>query len=177
MSVIQAIILGIIQGGTEFFPISSSGHLALYSALFKWPSPTLALAVALHMGTLLAVVLYYRNDVLRLILGFFSTFRSKDRLRAEERLYVRLFWMLVVAMIPAGVVGLLFSEQVDKTFSRPNVAAHGRARFLPRPSLIGCWQLVYHGAPSVGVLCTFRIFDLIPKYFPVMSRRMDMVSS
>jgi undecaprenyl-diphosphatase len=120
---LQAVILGILQGGTEFLPVSSSGHLAMYSALFKWTSPTLAFAVALHMGTLLAVIVYYLHDMRELIRGFFNTFTHREYLTDHDRFYLRLCWLLVLAVIPAGVVGLIFSERIGETMAQPHLVA------------------------------------------------------
>jgi len=123
MDVFQAIVLGLVQGATEFLPISSSGHLALFSALFRWDPPTLAFAVALHMGTLLAVVIYYIGDVWKLILAVVNTFKKRERLDHQDQFYVRLLWMLLVALIPAGTVGLLFADEIGGTLSEPHLVS------------------------------------------------------
>ncbi len=121
MSVFRAIILGTIQGATEFLPVSSSGNLVIYPAMFKWGTPTLSFVMALHMGTFFAVFLYYIKDVWRLILAFFNTFKKHKT--SEEKAYVRLFWMLFVALIPAGVVGVLYADKIGKVFSEPHIVS------------------------------------------------------
>lgn len=123
MDIFHAVVLGIIQGGTEFLPVSSSGHLALGAALLGWESPTLAFAIALHMGTLLAVVIYYYRDVGLLMGAFVNIVRRKGDLDLEERLYVRLLWMLCVALLPAGIVGVLFSDEIGRTMAYPQLVS------------------------------------------------------
>ncbi len=121
MDIFRSIILGIIQGATEFLPVSSSGNLVIYPAVFKWGTPTLSFVMALHMGTFFAVLLYYIKDVWRLILAFFNTFKTQKT--KEEKEYVRLFWMLIVALIPAGIVGVLYSDKIADFFSKPHVVS------------------------------------------------------
>ncbi len=121
MDIFKAIVLGIIQGATEFLPVSSSGNLVIYPAIFKWGTPTLSFVMALHMGTFFAVLFYYIKDVWRLILAFFNTF--KKRKTKEEKAYVRLFWMLFIALIPAGIVGVLFADKIGDVFSEPHTVS------------------------------------------------------
>ncbi len=118
MNVFRAVVLGIIQGGTEFLPVSSSGNLVIYPAMFHWGAPTLSFVMALHMGTFFAVLLYYIKDVWRLILAFFNTFK-KERTE-EQNFYVHLFWMLFIALLPAGIVGVLFANKIANVFSEPH---------------------------------------------------------
>ncbi len=121
MDIFRAVILGIIQGATEFLPVSSSGNLVIYPAIFKWGTPTLSFVMALHMGTFFAVLIYYIKDVWRLILAFFNTFK-KER-TPEETAYVRLFWMLFVALIPAGIAGVLYADKIGDVFSQPRIVS------------------------------------------------------
>jgi undecaprenyl-diphosphatase len=121
MTIFRAIILGIIQGATEFLPVSSSGHLVLIPALLRWPTPTLSFTVGLHIGTLLAVVLYYIKDVIKLFKGLFSVFKKVRT--PEEAFYLKLAIYIIVAMIPAGIMGVLFSESVEKAFSSPHLVS------------------------------------------------------
>jgi len=123
MDIFHAVVLGIIQGGTEFLPVSSSGHLALGAALLGWESPTLAFAIALHMGTLLAVVMYYHRDVGLLVQASVKIVRRKRDLDPERRFYVRLVWMLCVALVPAGIVGVLFSDEIGRTMAYPRLVS------------------------------------------------------
>ncbi|CAA7602479.1 undecaprenyl-diphosphate phosphatase [Acididesulfobacillus acetoxydans] len=110
MTVFQAVVLGIVQGLGEFLPISSSAHLILVPWLAGWPVPGLTFDVALHMGTLLAVVLYFWHDWLNLI-------RSALRRRPSEE--KRLFWYLVVATIPGGLFGVLLEKKAETVFRAP----------------------------------------------------------
>jgi undecaprenyl-diphosphatase len=108
----QAVLLGILQGLTEFLPVSSSGHLVLARRLFgsSVESPV-ALDVMLHVGTLFAVLVYFRADLLRLLLSLGGG-DSTDR---------RQVGLLALATLPIVVVGLLFAEQVEAAFSSPAV--------------------------------------------------------
>lgn len=110
MTVLQALILGIVQGLGEFLPISSSAHLILIPRLFGWKDPGLTYDVALHMGTLLAVVLYFWRDWRRLIKAALNRRATEDK---------RLFWYLVVATIPGGLFGLAFEKKAETVFRSP----------------------------------------------------------
>ncbi|GJM14193.1 MAG: undecaprenyl-diphosphatase [Pseudohongiella sp.] len=105
---IQVTFLAVLQGATEFLPISSSGHLILPSLLFAWSDQGLTFDVAVHVGTLFAVLVYFRQDCMRLILALSqSLFKSQH---SEES---KLAYMLIAATIPAGLSGLLFASQVE----------------------------------------------------------------
>ncbi len=106
----QSALLGAIQGLTEFLPVSSSAHLALAPRFFSFPDPGLTFDVALHLGTLLAVLIYYREIWARLLLG-----AARDP-RGEEG---RKLGLLVLATLPAVVVGLLFEKSADEAFRDP----------------------------------------------------------
>ena len=110
MTVLQALILGIVQGLGEFLPISSSAHLVLIPWLFGWNDPGLTFDVALHMGTLLAVVLYFWKDWVRLIKAALRRRTSDDK---------RIFWYLVVATIPGGLFGLALEKKAETVFRSP----------------------------------------------------------
>lgn len=106
---IQVTFLAVLQGATEFLPISSSGHLILPSLLFSWNDQGLTFDVAVHIGTLIAVVVYFANDIGRLARAFLASFaRGKS---SEDS---RLAWMLLVATVPAGLSGLLFSAEIEQ---------------------------------------------------------------
>jgi len=121
MNIFRAIVLGVIQGLTEFLPVSSSGNLVIYPAIFRWGTPTLSFTMALHLGTLFAVILYYFKDVKKLVVGFFHTFKSNKT--DEQSFYVRLFWLLFVALLPASIVGLLFSDRIGEVFAQPHIVS------------------------------------------------------
>jgi undecaprenyl-diphosphatase len=110
---IRDVILGIIQGLTEFLPVSSSAHLAIIPWLFGWNDPGLGFDVALHLGTLLALLIYYRQDWIAMIVSVFKGGR-------EQR---RLLLLLIVASIPGAVFGLLFEKQAETVFRSPLLIA------------------------------------------------------
>ncbi|MGE5596475.1 MAG: undecaprenyl-diphosphatase UppP [Hyphomicrobiales bacterium] len=109
----RAAILGIVQGLTEFLPVSSSGHLILIPALFRWDDQGLAFDVALHLGTLLALLVYFWRDWYVMfdagIRDFFSVGLRFNRYRQESQL----LWLLALGSIPAAVVGLAFNNWIE----------------------------------------------------------------
>ncbi|ADK14656.1 undecaprenyl-diphosphatase UppP [Clostridium ljungdahlii] len=107
MSIIQAIIYGIVQGIGEFLPISSSAHLIAIPQIFGWQDPGLAFDVALHLGTLAAVIAFFWKDWTKLIYSGIMNPKSKDG---------KLFWFIVIASIPGAVVGKLFEKQAESAF-------------------------------------------------------------
>ena len=120
----QAAILAIIQGLTEFLPVSSSGHLVLVPRLLGWQDQGLAFDVAVHVGTLLAVLVYFRRDLVPLVRGFFAFVGGERR-----DPYARLAINLVVATIPVGVVGLFFNDYIEAHLRSPFVVAFQLALF------------------------------------------------
>lgn len=104
----QALALAVIQGLTEFLPVSSSAHLILPSQVLGWPDQGLAFDVAVHVGTLLAVVLYFRQDVIKLIAAWFSSVIKQEH--CEES---KLAWLIILATIPAGVAGIVFNDVIE----------------------------------------------------------------
>jgi len=118
MPLYQAIILAIVQGLTEFLPISSTAHLALIPRLFNWTDPGLGFDVALHLGTLAAVLIYFFRDWVQVIangLGF--TYRGA---RPDENSRT-LLWYLVAGSIPAGLAGLKFQKYAENAWRTPYV--------------------------------------------------------
>jgi undecaprenyl-diphosphatase len=120
MTSIQAIILGLVQGITEFFPISSSAHLILVPWLFNWQL-TMSLDmektfdVALHLGTFIAVLVLMRVDVWRLLKAFFGSIR---RFRIETR-EEKLAWLLLISTIPAGLIGVALESFIEEKLGQP----------------------------------------------------------
>lgn len=108
METAHIIILALIQGITEFLPISSSGHLILPSGLLGWPEQGLAFDVAVHVGTLLAVVGYFRRDVINMTSAW-CTSVSKQQHSDDSRIA----WFVILATIPAGLAGLLFGDLIE----------------------------------------------------------------
>jgi len=114
----QAIILALIQGLSEFLPISSSAHLILPSQLLGWPDQGLAFDVAVHLGSLAAVVFYFRHDLRSLVSGGLKSF-SGDVTESG-----RLAWLIVVASIPALLVGFLFEDLIEEHLRSAQVIAY-----------------------------------------------------
>ena len=113
-SVFQAIVLGIVQGLTEFLPVSSSGHLILVPWLLKWQEdPGLAFDVVLHLGTLLALVVFYWREWLEMAMSLVNG----DRVRR------RLLLLLIVASIPGAIIGVLLEKQAETIFRSPVLIA------------------------------------------------------
>ncbi len=100
MTFIQAIVLGLVQGLTEFLPVSSSGHLIFFPYLFGWADQGVLFDIVLHMGTLCAVIVFYRTKLLSLVRAFFS----RGEAQKTER---RLAWLLGLSILPAGIVGFV----------------------------------------------------------------------
>ena len=119
MTVFQAIILGLVQGLAEFLPISSSAHLVLTPWVFGWSDPGLAFDVALHVGTLVAVLWYFRAEWVKLTQSAIAILRTR-RADTEEK---RRFLYLVVATIPAAVGGVLLEDYAETTFRSPALMA------------------------------------------------------
>lgn len=130
LSYVQAIVLGLLQGASELFPVSSLGHTVIFPALFGWhrlvaaqsathDSFFLAFVVALHVGTALALVVYFRREWGRLVVAFSRTLVTRRLDTADERLS----WLLVVATIPAGLTGLALEHVLRTLFARPLAAA------------------------------------------------------
>lgn len=120
MSIFEAIIVGIIQGATEFLPISSSGHLVLLPELFKMTLPDLTLIGLVHMGTLLAVLFYFRQDLWDIVTAVLRDLSKKQPLASTD---ARLGWFIVVGSIPVALVGLPLEGFFEDVFSSPLVVA------------------------------------------------------
>lgn len=117
MSTLEVIILSIIQGITEFLPISSSAHLILPSAIFGWEDQGIAFDVAVHVGTLLAVMLYFRQDIANLTVGWINS------LGGQHSTDSKLAWWVILATIPAGLAGLLAADLIETFLRSPWVLA------------------------------------------------------
>lgn len=119
MSLGQALLLGIVQGLTEFLPVSSSGHLVLTEHLLGIPAGDLSFEVAVHFGTLVAVCLYFRARLWDMARNLFG--RQGAGLSAREG--QRLLALIIVGSIPAGVIGLLFKDEIESLFADAHLAA------------------------------------------------------
>lgn len=119
MSLFQAIILAIVQGLTEFLPVSSTAHLVLFPWLAHWPDPGQAFDVALHAGTLLAVLLFFMRDWIELTLaglGFNYGGRGGPSAVQHNR---KMFWYLMAGTIPGAIVGFLFEHKIEEHLRQP----------------------------------------------------------
>jgi undecaprenyl-diphosphatase len=114
--VIRALVLGIVQGLTEFLPISSSAHLSIVPRLLGYPTPTLAFEVLLHFGTLAAVVAYFARDLWTFVLSLVAPGRLGPH---EARIRRRLLGLLALASVPAAVIGFLIQDWADAQTARP----------------------------------------------------------
>lgn len=121
MPLYQAIILALVQAFTEFLPISSTAHLIIFPWLAGWKDPGLAFDVALHAGTLLALLLFFFKEWLKLLLCGLGL-KYPAAAPAEEVAHNRkMFWYLVIGTIPAGIAGLLFHHQIEDTLRQPKI--------------------------------------------------------
>ena len=118
MDLLQAVVLALLQGLTEFLPISSSAHLILVPYLFNWPDQGLAFDVAVHVGTLAAVIWYFRVELKQL---FISWLRSVFMNHMDE--HARLAWGIIIATLPLGVAGFFAAEFVEAHLRSPLVIA------------------------------------------------------
>lgn len=125
MSLVQLIVLALIQGITEFLPISSSGHLALVPALTGWHDQGNLIDVAAHIGTLAAVLIYFRKDTKGLTLAAMGSVGiSPARQAVRDTIYSKLFWYLVIATIPTVIIGLAFKATgFDDMIRLPHIIA------------------------------------------------------
>ena len=116
-------VMGVVQGLTEFLPVSSSGHLIIVPALFGWHDPfitSLAFSVMLHIGTLAALLIYFRADWVRLVPAGLATIRDRSFDGDSDR---RLAWLLIVATIPALVIGVLLNDPIESRFREVGLVA------------------------------------------------------
>jgi len=113
MNVWQAAVLGIVQGATEFLPISSSAHLIVVPWFFDWPQPGLAFNVALHLGTLSAVLAYFWRDLIEIGRAWLA---GIIRLRPLEEPASRLGWAVIIGSVPAGLAGFFLNDVIDLYF-------------------------------------------------------------
>ena len=113
VDMLQSIILGIVQGLTEFLPISSSAHLRIVPAFFGWDDPGAGFTAVVQLGTMFAELIYFRHDLIRIGTRWFQSLRNPE-LRSE--LDARMGWYLIWATIPIGILGLLFQDSIETSF-------------------------------------------------------------
>jgi undecaprenyl-diphosphatase len=120
---VQAVVLGIVQGLTEFLPISSSGHLIVVPALLGWNDPfieSLAFSVMLHVATLAALLIYFARDWVRLVPAGLATLRDRSIRGDPDR---RLAWLLAATTVPAMIVGVALNDLIETAFREPRLVA------------------------------------------------------
>jgi undecaprenyl-diphosphatase len=167
MTLLQSILLGIIQGITEFLPISSSAHLVITPYLFGWKIPaqdSFIFDVLVQLGTLLAVIIYFRRDLYTIIM---SVINGLIRRQPFSDPMSRLGWLLILATIPAIIAGILFKDQVEQAFGSPLSAALfllGTAVFLVIAEQVGkrtrqLDTITWLDALIVGL---FQVISLLP---------------
>lgn len=115
---VQALVLGVVQGLTEFIPVSSSGHLVLVPYLLGWEKNSLAFDVVLHLGTMVAVVLFFRGELVAIVRGILRLDTS-----VQGQIYRRVGLFIIPASVPVALVGLLLEEQVEDVFASPLAAS------------------------------------------------------
>jgi undecaprenyl-diphosphatase len=119
MDNLTAIILGLVQGLTEFLPVSSSAHLVFAEKLLGTKATTaITFEVMLHLGTLIAVLIYFRKKIWAMIVGLFPPYTQ------EKRPFLKYAMTIVIATIPAAVLGLLFKDKVEAAFNSPNLCGY-----------------------------------------------------
>jgi undecaprenyl-diphosphatase len=125
LDLIQLIILALIQGITEFLPVSSSAHLILVPLLTDWQDQGLAIDVAAHFGSLFAVVYYLRKDISRILIAGFDSIKNKEAATQDSRL----FWYLVIASLPVLAAGFLLRDIVSTYLRNPLIIAYASIGF------------------------------------------------
>src|SRR5262245_16478425 len=160
MTIFQAIIFGLVQGLTEFLPISSTAHLILLPWFMGWPDPGLAFDVALHLGTLVALLLYFRADWIALTKSAFGLLRGQTQ-TADARMAM----FIVAATIPGAAAGALFEHKVEDVLRAPQLIGAmliGMAIVLVAAEIAGrrkksLDELSWGDAIAVGVAQAFAI--------------------
>jgi undecaprenyl-diphosphatase len=119
MNIIQALVLGIVQGATEFIPISSSGHLVLVPWLLDWPEPGLVFDTIVHWGTLVAVLAVFWRDIVALARAWVRSLVERNLDQTEAKLA----WLIIVGTIPAALIGFFLEDFFESLFSSPGRVA------------------------------------------------------
>lgn len=124
MDIFQAIILGVVQGLTEFIPVSSSAHLIIVPWALGWSDPGLSFDVALHLGTLLALLIYFADDWIRLIRAGIASIIERKLGGIADR---KLAWLIVIGSIPGAIAGVLGESKIEELFHQPNAPHNASA--------------------------------------------------
>src|SRR3954471_16360616 len=132
MSWIEAAVLGVVQGLTEFLPISSNAHLRIVGAAFGWEDPGAAFTAIIQIGTELAVLLYFARDIGRIITAWVASLFNRERRGDPD---ARMGWLIIIGSIPIVVLGLLFQDQIETSLRDLRIVAIALVAF----SLILYW--------------------------------------
>lgn len=164
MSLLEAIILGIIQGATEFLPISSDGHLVLVPAIFGLSQPDLVLIGLVHAGTMLAIIGYFARDLWAIGRAWLAGIANRNPMGADDS---RLGWYMLLGSVPAAVVGLTLKDFFERQFQSPTMAAVGllvTAAFLVAGErlLRGTKTLDRLTVVDVLIVGSFQVLALLP---------------
>jgi undecaprenyl-diphosphatase len=161
VTLLQSIFLGLLQGATEFLPVSSSGHLLLAQHLFGIREPELAFDLLLHLGTLAAVFFFLRSELASIVSSLFR----RDSWAAPSEWGRRDIWLVLVASIPTGIIGIAFHKTVETGLTFGGVGARYlvltslllltnlRFRHKPEPDTIEWWE-----AAAIGVIQGLAVF-------------------
>jgi len=178
MDLIQAVVLGLVQGLTEFLPISSTAHLRIIPALLGWDDPGAAYSAVIQLGTVLAVLIYFWKDIARIVAGFFRGLVRRDPLGDTDS---RLAWMIILGTIPIGLAGILFKDRIETSLrslyvisgslivlallllAAERIASHKRGineLSLKDGIVVGLWQMLalIPGASRSGTTITGALF-------------------
>lgn len=161
MTVWQALLLGILQGATEFLPVSSSGHLVIIPHLLGWPEPGLLIDTVMHLGTMIAVIVYLWDDLWRIALAAFNGLKQRSLVNPDARMA----WFLILGTIPAAIIGFLLEDFFEQLFGMPTAAAGfllGTAALLLLSEFIGRKErpitaLSWFDAVLIGIAQTLAI--------------------
>jgi undecaprenyl-diphosphatase len=143
ITILEAILLGIIQGAAEFIPVSSSAHLIIVPWLFGWTDPALTslpFDVALHLGTLIAVVVFFIQDWVRLIKAWFASVFQFRIAGDPDR---RMAWFVLLGTIPGAIAGVLFESKINDLFHKPGAPIDPRAMIVMAAILAGLGLLLW----------------------------------
>ncbi len=158
MNWLQAFVLSLIQGITEFLPVSSSGHLALFGKLIGLKKPDIAFDVAIHLATLFAVLIYYRKDIIGILSGVFWGKTSSEKFSDFARKPYRFLLFGVVATLPTALIGFSLKDKVENLHSNLNIV--GACFLITSFLLVMAWKIQQKGVEK-------KLLDY-PLWLPVL---------
>lgn len=144
MSILQSIVLGIVQGLTEFIPVSSSGHLDLLPKILGWSTPPTAYITFLHLGTLLALIFFFRKHLLKYGKVLVKVLRRDVQRTHEENENLQTIVNILIATLPAGVIGLLFEKFISDFYDSASESSFATLMTITAMALVGIIFLFVH---------------------------------